>query len=179
MLMAPKPPVFQLSVEGRPDDVRPAEAIGLPLGSCRSRGSNPSRNSRLGSGPAEHNIGEHGRGVGLHAGQHVLVHAHREGDVGVPEALAHDLGRHAGLEEDRGVGVPQVVGTDPWAVGCLDQAVEVLAVRVRVDGRAVWLGEDERGILRPEPERNALLKVLGPPLPIVSPGVFVTELFGG
>ncbi len=45
----------------------------------------------------------------LHARQYVLIDAHREGNVGVSEALAHDLDGHARLEEQGRVSVPQVV----------------------------------------------------------------------
>ena len=48
-------------------------------------------------------------GVGLHAGQHVLVGVDRESRGGVPEAFADDLDRDAGLDEQRAVGVAEVV----------------------------------------------------------------------
>lgn len=59
-------------------------------------------------GPAE----EAG-GVGLHAGGDVLVDGHGEGGAAVTEALADDLHVNAGLEQDRGVGVAEVLEPDP------------------------------------------------------------------
>ena len=55
---------------------------------------------------------EGGCGLGLHARQDVLVHVHGERDVGVAEAFADDLHGDALLEQDRGVGVAEVVKSD-------------------------------------------------------------------
>jgi hypothetical protein len=54
-------------------------------------------------------LGEDGCCLGLHAGEDVLADAHRERDVRVGEALADDLHGHARLEQERGVGVAEVV----------------------------------------------------------------------
>jgi hypothetical protein len=48
-------------------------------------------------------------GVGLHAGQDVLVGLDGEGDVGVAESLTDDLDGDAFLDEQAPVGVAQVV----------------------------------------------------------------------
>src|SRR5579859_6592558 len=45
----------------------------------------------------------------LHARQDVLVHRHREGRRGVPEALTHDLGGHALTQQQGCVGVSEAV----------------------------------------------------------------------
>ena len=45
----------------------------------------------------------------LHAWDDVRVLLEREGGRLVPEPLAYDLDRHAGLEGERRVGVPEVV----------------------------------------------------------------------
>src|SRR5688500_16900846 len=37
-------------------------------------------------------------GLGLHVGQHVRIRVQRDADLGVPEALADDLGMNVGLE---------------------------------------------------------------------------------
>ena len=55
----------------------------------------------------EDNVAEHGGGVGLHAEEDVLVDGHGERRAAVAKALAHDLHRHAGLQQDRGMRVPQ------------------------------------------------------------------------
>lgn len=57
--------------------------------------------------------GEAGGGVGAHARQQVLVGVDGEGRVGVAEAFGDDLDRRAGGDEQRGVGVAEVVEPDP------------------------------------------------------------------
>lgn len=49
------------------------------------------------------------RGVVLHSGQQVLIGLDRVGDVGVSESFADDLDVLARSDEQRGVGVAQVV----------------------------------------------------------------------
>ena len=63
----------------------------------------------------EHGGAERDGGVGLHAGEDVLVDGHGEGGAGVAEAFADDLHGDVGLEQDRGVGVAEVVEPDPGA----------------------------------------------------------------
>jgi hypothetical protein len=46
---------------------------------------------------SENGLPERGGGVGLHAGEDVLVDLHGECDAGVAEAFAHHLGRDAPL----------------------------------------------------------------------------------
>ena len=48
-------------------------------------------------------------GVGLHAGQDVLVGVDGERWVGVTESLGHDLHRYTGGDEQGAVGVADVV----------------------------------------------------------------------
>ena len=60
----------------------------------------------------------------------VLVDGHGEGDAGVAEPLAHDLRVHVLLEQDRGVGVPEVVEPNAGHVGLGDGAFEGLADEV-------------------------------------------------
>jgi len=67
----------------------------------------------------------------------MLVDGHREGGAAVAEALADDLHRYAGLEQDRGVGIAQVVQADPRQRRLGDVAVEELAEVVGVNGLAV------------------------------------------
>jgi hypothetical protein len=59
-----------------------------------------------GDSHTEDRIAESCCGVGLHAGEHVLVDGHREGWAAVAEAFADDFHGDAGLQENRGVGVP-------------------------------------------------------------------------
>ena len=49
------------------------------------------------------------RRVFLHVGHHVAVGVQRDRDAVVPEALVHNLGMHARLEQVRRVAVAQVV----------------------------------------------------------------------
>jgi hypothetical protein len=82
---------------------------------------------------------------------------HARDDVGVllececrrlmPEPLADHLDRDTGLEGERGVRVPEVVQPDGSQVRLLDQPLERLAERVRVDRLAVLLGHDEVVVL--------------------------------
>ncbi len=58
---------------------------------------------------AEHEVSERRCGVGLHAGEDVLVDLHGEGDAGVAEAFADDLDRYPRLDEERGVRVPEIM----------------------------------------------------------------------
>lgn len=63
-------------------------------------------------------------GFVLHAGDDVLVGGHRESGGGVPEAFGDDLDRHAGLEEQGGVGVAEVVEPERWQTGVGDELLE-------------------------------------------------------
>jgi len=58
-----------------------------------------------------------------HAWQQVLIGVHRERRVGVTEAFGHDLDRGAVGDEQRGVGVAQVVEPNPWQAAALHDAV--------------------------------------------------------
>lgn len=57
-------------------------------------------------------LGEAGGGVGAHAGEQVLVGVHGERGVGVTEAFADHFDRHSGGDEQRRVGVSEVVESD-------------------------------------------------------------------
>jgi hypothetical protein len=52
-------------------------------------------------------------GVLVQAGKHVAVSVHRDGDIGVAQALAHHLGRDAGSQRRRRVAVPHIMQPDP------------------------------------------------------------------
>lgn len=67
-----------------------------------------------------------GRG-GTHPWEQVLVRVHRERRVGVTEAFRDDLDRDAVGDEQRRVGVAQVVKADAWDVTASDDTVEELA----------------------------------------------------
>lgn len=84
---------------------------------------------------------ESGGGVGAHPGQEMLVGLDRVGDVGVAEALGHDLHRDAFLDEQAPVGVAQVVEAQGRYVRVRHDAPERLVEGVRVDGVAVAVGE--------------------------------------
>jgi hypothetical protein len=61
------------------------------------------------SDAAEHGLAECSCGISLHAGEDVLVDGHGEGGAAVAEAFADDLHGYAGVQQDAGVGVAQVV----------------------------------------------------------------------
>ena len=50
-----------------------------------------------------------------------MVGGHGESGGGVPEAFGDDLDRCAGLEEQGGVGVAEVVEPDRWQSGACDE----------------------------------------------------------
>jgi hypothetical protein len=75
---------------------------------------------------------EHPSGVGLHAGQDVLVRLDREGGRGVTEPFAHDLDGNAGCDEQRAVGVAQQ--PDDRHAGASGDALEGLRDGVGMDG---------------------------------------------
>jgi len=56
---------------------------------------------------SEHGLAEDPGGVGLHAGEDMLVDGHGECGAALAEALADHLYGDAGLQQDRGVGVAQ------------------------------------------------------------------------
>lgn len=65
-----------------------------------------------GNSDPEHSGTERCSSVCLHPGKDVLVHAHGEGGARVAEAFAHDLHRDAGLQQDRGMSVSEIVEPD-------------------------------------------------------------------
>ena len=67
-------------------------------------------------------VGEAGRGVGAHAREEVLVGGHGEPRVGMTEALAHNLDRSTGGDEQAGVGVAKVVESDAGKPAAGDDA---------------------------------------------------------
>ena len=104
-------------------EVRGAVEVGMKLLRSRQRSRAPLR--------VEHSGAECRSGVGLHAGQDVLVHGHREGRAGVAEAFADDLHGDAGLQQDRGVGVAQVVEADASQLARCAPAAAMTARRSR------------------------------------------------
>src|SRR4051812_21647723 len=85
---------------------------------------------------------ERARRFGLHARQHMLIRRHREPRRRVSEALADDLDRYAGLEEQRGVGVAEVVKPEARGRRVRDQPGEDLREPVRVHRAARRAAED-------------------------------------
>ncbi len=98
-------------------------------------------------------------GGGAHAGHHVLVGGHREAGVCVAESFGHDLDRCARSGDQGGVGVAQVVESDPREIHPSELSGEELADRFGVHGFAVGVGED-RVI---EPDGVAVLMLAASP----------------
>jgi hypothetical protein len=69
---------------------------------------------------------EHFGGVGLHAGEHVLVGVDGECGGGVAEAFADDLDGDACPDEQCAVGVSEVVQSDDWHASSAGDAFEGL-----------------------------------------------------
>jgi hypothetical protein len=63
----------------------------------------------------------------------VLVGVHRERWVRVTESLAHDLDRHARGDEQRCMGVADIVKSNARQRGAADEPVEELADGLRVE----------------------------------------------
>jgi hypothetical protein len=61
---------------------------------------------------AEDELGDRAGRLLVQAGQHVAIGVHGDGDVGVPEALADDLGRDPSRQRGGGVAVPNVMQAD-------------------------------------------------------------------
>ena len=95
----------------------------------------------------------------------MLVDGHREGRAAVAEALADDLHRDAGLQQDRGVGVTQVVKADPREGRLGEVAVEGLAEEVGMGRTAVERSEDDAGVIGSVAESEPLLELCLPPGP--------------
>ncbi len=58
-------------------------------------------------------FGESGGCCGAHAGEEVLVGVHREAWMSVAESFGDNLDRDTGRDEQRGVGVAQIVEPNP------------------------------------------------------------------
>ncbi len=84
-----------------------------------------------------HVLDEGGNGVSVHRRQHVRVGVQRHGDIGVTEAIGDDLDGDAGLEQQRRVGVPQVMEPDATEVAGGDELAEVVGQLLRVQRSAV------------------------------------------
>ena len=93
------------------------------------------------AGRSADELAEEVGGVGLHAGQHVLVGFDRERCCGVPEPLRDDLDGDTFFDEQGRVGVSEVVEPDHRKPGVSADAFERLGDRVWVDGMAVAGGE--------------------------------------
>ncbi len=78
----------------------------------------------------------------MHAGQDVLVGRHRERRGRVAEAFGHDLDGHAGLEQQRGVRMSEVVKPDLGQSRGADLALEGVGDQLRMREGAVGLGKD-------------------------------------
>ena len=79
----------------------------------RRRGWSKFGGSRsAGTSVAEHKVAERGSRIGLHTGENVLVDGHGERRAAVAEAFADDLHRDVRLQQDRGVGVAEIVEAD-------------------------------------------------------------------
>lgn len=89
------------------------------------------------------------------------MHGHRERQAVVTEALAHDLHGNAVLQQDRGVGVTEVVEADLGERVGGHQAFPALAEVVGVDRAAVEAGEDE--LVVTAAGRQALLELAPAP----------------
>lgn len=100
-----------------------------------------------------------GCGLCLHAGHDVLVDGHGERDAAVAQSLADHLGVDSLLQQDAGVGVAKVVETYAGHVELGDGAPERLADVVRVDGRAVGLGEHV-AVVAASPGGHALFELV-------------------
>jgi hypothetical protein len=72
--------------------------------------------------------GERAGGLALAAREHVRVHGHRDDRAGVAEALADDVHRLAGGQQDRRVTVPEIVEPD---AGHLAAALDIAAELAR------------------------------------------------
>ena len=75
------------------------------------------------------------------AGQHVTIGAHRDGDAGVAEAFADDLGRDPGRQGGRRVAMADVMPANPREPGgaacCPDHLENRPGPRLLVHG--IWL----------------------------------------
>ena len=89
-------------------------------------------------------------------GQDVLVGLDGERRGGVTEPFADDFDGDAGVDEQRGVGVSEVVKPDDRNVGAADESVEGLGELVGVDGPAVAVGEHPVGDAGADGERVRL-----------------------
>ena len=58
-------------------------------------------------------VTEIGRRLLLHVRQDVAVSVQRYGDTGVSKTFAHHLGMRAKNEQDRGMGMPQIMESNP------------------------------------------------------------------
>ena len=85
--------------------------------------------------------GKSRRGVGLHAGEDVLVGDHGEGGAWVPEPFGDDFHRDAGGDEQRRVRVAKIMQADPGNRDGRRETVEGLGQRVRVQASAASAGE--------------------------------------
>lgn len=78
----------------------------------QSASSCPCRSSLPALGWMGDQAGEDRGGLGLHPGDDMLVDGHREGRVRVPKTLADDLHRDTCLEQQRRMGVSEIVKRD-------------------------------------------------------------------
>jgi hypothetical protein len=87
-------------------------------------------------------------GVFLHSRHHVRIQIHRDPDLRVPEALAGDLGMHAGRQHVGRVRVSQVVEANArQRLGVRQQLMPLVGDGSRLQRAAVGLGND-KGVVR-------------------------------
>ena len=86
-------------------------------------------------------------GVGLHAGEHVLVGLDGEHGAGVSEPFGHDLGGDSGGDEQGAVGVAEVVEADDRQAGATGDAFERLADGMGMDWPSGGGREHPSGVL--------------------------------
>jgi hypothetical protein len=99
----------------------------------------------------------------LHVRCHVLVQVGGDGRRAVTEALAHDLYRDAGFQQQGGGRVAGVVRPDHRQADLLHEPAEPLGHVVRMKVRAVGLGEHEVAVVV-GPADELLLLVLARPV---------------
>lgn len=132
---------------------------------------------------------ERPRSVRLHSRKHVLIDGHRERGIGVPQPFAHHLHRHAGLQQQVGVGVAKIVKANLREGRLCDETLERLPEVVGMERGVVRVSEDEIALRVDRVEPQAFLGLLALPSPqhcddrfvkvdrsSTSPGLHVGEL---
>jgi hypothetical protein len=104
----------------------------------------------------------HGAGrLSVQAREHVAVGVHGDGDGGVAQALADDLGRDASGQRRGRVAVSDVVEPDLGEAGRPGVLLEPSGEALRMDGLAIWPGEHQAGVLPARADCQPLLELPG------------------